>query len=264
MKKWTYRFLIELTNHKFLSLSIKKFAQSKISKPFIKSYAKVYQINQEEMQQELHTFSTLHDLFTRKLKADVRKIGNETNAVISPVDGVIEDCGEITAQKELVVKGKSYSMLEMVGNEENLEKYIGGTFIILYLSPRHYHRIHSPVTGEIVNEFSLGTKSYPVNRLGLKYGKSPLSKNYRVISEIVHDKGSLFLVKVGAMYINSIEKTTQSNFLKKGEEVAYFSFGSTVVLLFEKDTFILKNDLQTPTDVKMGEVLGYLKDKKCL
>lgn len=260
MKKWIYRFAIELTNHKFLSIVIKKFAQAKISKPFIKSYAKVYQINQDEMLQELHTFTTLHDLFTRKLKAEARKINEEEDTVISPVDGVIEEYGKISKHHDLRVKGKSYSLLEMVGDEKGIEKYIGGTFIILYLSPRHYHRIHSPVTGHVVNQFALGTKSYPVNRLGLKYGKSPLAKNYRVISELKHHKGSLYFVKVGAMFINSIESTTSTNHWNKGEEVAYFSFGSTVVLLFEKNSFVLKEGLKTPADVKMGEVLGFLVD----
>ncbi|MGE8206166.1 phosphatidylserine decarboxylase [Heyndrickxia sp. NPDC080065] len=261
MKKWIYRFLIELTNHKLLSNVIKKFAQSKISKPFIGSYAKVYQINQNEMLQELHTYTTLHDLFTRKLKAGAREIAQDENAVISPVDGVIEECGEISIHKSIEVKGKSYSIKEMLGGEERIDKYLGGTFIILYLSPRHYHRIHSPVTGEVIERYSLGKRSYPVNRLGLKYGRSPLAKNYRVISEVKHGKGSLLVVKVGAMFINSIECTSPSNNWEKGEEVAYFSFGSTVVLLFEKDTFSLKKDIHIPAEVKMGDVLGFLTDK---
>ncbi len=44
--------------------------------------------------------------------------------------------------------------------------------MILYLSPSHYHRIHSPVTGKVVEQWTLGTKSYPVNKYGLKYGKN--------------------------------------------------------------------------------------------
>ncbi|MBL5768152.1 phosphatidylserine decarboxylase [Heyndrickxia sporothermodurans] len=260
MKKWIYRFLIELTNHQFLSKLLKSFTQSKISKPFIKSYAKLYELNQDEMMNELHTYSTLHDLFTRKLKLHAREITQDQNAVTSPVDGVIEDYGTITPSKEIIVKGKSYSIQEMIGDKTKIDKYIGGDFIILYLSPKHYHRIHSPVTGKLIKQYALGTKSYPVNRLGLKYGRSPLAKNYRVVSEVDHNKGSLLIVKVGAMFINSVECTALSDTWVKGEEIAYFSFGSTVVLLFEKNTFSLNKDIQTPKDVKMGELLGYLID----
>lgn len=62
------------------------------------------------------------------------------------------------------------------------------------------------------------------------------------------------------MFINSVECTALSDTWVKGEEIAYFSFGSTVVLLFEKNTFSLNKDIQTPKDVKMGELLGYLID----
>lgn len=257
MKKWIYRFLIELTNHQFSSKCIKKFAQSKISRPFISSYAKVYKINQHEMLQDLHTYSTLHELFTRKLKPNARKISVDHKAIISPVDGVIEDAGEITADKHIKVKGKIYSLQEMIGEEKKIDKYIGGQFIILYLSPKHYHRIHSPVTGKVARQYTLGEKSYPVNQFGLKYGKSPLAKNYRVITELIHENGSVLIVKVGAMFINSIVCTHLTEQWKKGDEIAYFSFGSTVVLLFEKGTFYLDEKIQIPTDIKVGEAIGY-------
>ena len=45
--------------------------------------------------------------------------------------------------------------------------------------------------------------------------------------------------------------------MEKGDEIAYFSFGSTVVLLFEKGTFYLDKNIQIPTDIKVGEAIGY-------
>jgi phosphatidylserine decarboxylase len=41
--------------------------------------------------------------------------------------------------------------------------------------------------------------------------------------------------------------------------MAYFSFGSTVVLLFEKDAFELDPAIKVPMDIKVGERIGYLK-----
>ena len=111
--------------------------------------------------------------------------------------------------------------------------------MILYLSPSHYHRIHSPVTGKIVNNGHLGVKSYPVNKMGLKYGDRTLAKNYRMITEVKYRIWHIAIVKVGAMFVNSIEMIHKGTKLEKGGEMAYFSFGSTVVLLFEKDTFEL-------------------------
>ncbi|MEH7236104.1 phosphatidylserine decarboxylase [Bacillus sp. JJ1562] len=262
MQKWLYRFFIELTNHRLSSAILKKFSQSRVSAILIPSYAKIYNINQAEMEKNLSDFGTLQDLFVRQLKQNSRDIDQKEDTVISPVDAVIEDTGIISAKKEITVKNKHYSIQEMLGDEESLTKYIGGTFVILYLSPSHYHRIHSPISGVITNQWELGRKSYPVNRLGLKYGKDPLSKNFRKISEIRANDSYVAVVKVGAMFVNSIETTHRSDSVKKGEEIAYFSFGSTVILLFEKESFAISPKIKSSKNVKVGEVLGTLKQEK--
>ena len=137
-----------------------------------------------------------------------------------------------------------------------------GTYMILYLSPSHYHRIHSPVKGTIVKQWSLGSKSYPVNKMGLKYGVRTLAKNYRMITEVNTDYGHTAIVKVGAMFVNSIETTHTGSKLEKGEEMAYFSFGSTVVLVFEKGIFQLDSSIHTPKDIRIGEKIGSLSEDK--
>ncbi len=259
MVKWFYQLLIELTNHRISSYILRKFSQSKISRIVIPTYLNVYNIKQEEVRDDIRNFQTLHELFVRRLKEEVRPINQENNSVVSPVDAVIEEIGEVLPSKEIIVKGKNYSIREMLGDEEVLKKYIGGTFLILYLSPSHYHRIHSPVSGTITKQWTLGKKSYPVNKLGLKYGKDTLSKNYRRITEIETDGKHTAMVKVGAMFVNSIELTHQHEVLQKGEEMAYFTFGSTVILLFEKGSFTASETIQTPHDIHVGQVLGYLK-----
>lgn len=238
---------------------LRTFSQSKWSKAIIPTYDRIYKLNWEEVERSREDFSTLHDLFTRTLKEEARTINQDSHTVVSPVDAVYEDFGSIQHDRNIVVKGKVYSIQEMLGDEEVLEKYIGGQYMILYLSPSHYHRIHSPIQGDVVKRWTLGKRSYPVNKLGLKYGKDTLSKNYRVITEMKHDYGYLSVVKVGAMFVNSIEITNEKTSLTKGEEMAYFSFGSTVVLLFEKDTFELNKELQPFAQVKVGEVLGFVK-----
>lgn len=247
---------LELSNRPWLSSLLKKVSTSRVSKYLIPIYANVYQLSIEEMEKELKDFQTLHELFTRTLKQGMRTVEKGNSIVTSPVDCVVEDIGTINHQKQFFVKGQDYSIEDMLGNGNLAEKYINGTYLILYLSPSHYHRIHSPIKGSITNRFTLGKKSYPVNTLGLKYGKSPLSKNYRVITEMTYDKKHIAVVKVGAMFVNSIEITNPKKTLEKGEEIGYFSFGSTVILLFEKGTFQVDSSLRKKQDVKMGERLG--------
>ncbi|RFU66179.1 phosphatidylserine decarboxylase [Bacillus sp. V59.32b] len=259
-----YRILIELTNGKISSGALRRFSRSKWSRPFIPGYAKVYNINKEEIDGDIGSFPTLHDLFTRRLKSGTRGISDLESVVVSPVDGVLEDYGEITRDKQIIVKGKVYSVGEMLGDGAAVSKYIDGKYMVLYLSPSHYHRIHAPIEGEVTNRWVIGKKSFPVNRMGMKYGRSPLSKNYRNITEVKHGSGHVAVVKVGAMFVNSIVITDETSSLSRGQEFAYFSFGSTVVLLFEKDTFTIADDLTVPTDVRVGEGIGIVmkKDEK--
>ncbi|WP_043933952.1 phosphatidylserine decarboxylase [Bacillus sp. EB01] len=254
-----YRLLIELTNGKWSSDVLKKFARSRFSRRAVARFAKAYRLNTEEMEVQLKDFPTLHDLFVRKLKPGSRIVDLAKDTVTSPVDAVIEDIGVIKESSEMEVKGKIYSVEEMLGDRQAVEKYLNGVYMIFYLSPSHYHRIHSPVNGKVQKQWVLGTKSYPVNKWGLKYGIDTLSKNYRMITEVETEEGMVAIVKVGAMFVNSIETTHSGSELQKGEEIAYFSFGSTIVLLFEKDRFIPDESLQVPHDIRMGERVGVLK-----
>ncbi|MRX71344.1 phosphatidylserine decarboxylase [Bacillus lacus] len=258
MRKKIYQSFIELTNSLPLSKGLMTFSKSKLSKRMIPSYAKLFMIEQEEMGKNIAEYTSLHDLFIRELKIGSRQISALTESVSSPVDAVAEQFGTISEHSSIVVKNQQYSIEEMLENKELAKKYIGGQFIVLYLSPRHYHRIHSPIDGEITEQYNLGSASYPVNRWGLTYGKAPLSRNFRKVTEMVCglNGGHAAVIKVGAMFINSIETTHVSKTLKKGEEMGYFSFGSTVVLLFEKDRFRLSPGLQVQSEVKMGEEIA--------
>jgi phosphatidylserine decarboxylase len=257
VKKAIYQSFVELSGNRFNSYLLRSFTKSKVSKLINKSFVKVYNINEAEMEKPLHDYGSLQELFVRNLKKDARFIDEQPNSIVSPVDGILADIGEITENCTFFVKGQDYSLLEMLGNKNRAEKYKEGTYIILYLSPSHYHRIHTPVSGTVVGKWALGNKSYPVNELGLKLGKRPLSKNYRLINEIRLENGKHYsLVKVGAMNVNSIHPTYSGDSLKKGEEIGYFSFGSTVVLLFEKDTIKVDDTITVPMDVKVGMKIG--------
>lgn len=257
-----YRFFIELTNRNWTSQLLARFSKSKKSQFLIASFAKVYKINQDEMERPLHEYQSLNEFFVRQLKRDARKVDTNKDAVVSPVDAVIEDIGTITMNHEMVVKGKSYSIPEMLGSVSKAQKYKNGTYIIFYLSPSNYHRIHSPVSGVVTQQWTLGSSSYPVNKYGLKYGKSPLSKNYRTITEVSLDNRFIAIVKIGAMFVNSIEMHDIGEKIEKGIEMAYFTFGSTVVLLFEEGLFETAPAIHTPCPIHVGECIGYIKNSK--
>ncbi len=257
MLKYLYRFLIDLTNNLYISNIVRAYTTSKISNKLIPSFIKVFKINESELEKNSNDYKSLHEFFVRTLKKDARPIDADPATVISPVDGYVEDMGTITEDRNIYVKGQLFSIRKMLGNDQAFEKYINGVFMIIYLSPKDYHRIHSPVSGKVISQWDHGGKSYPVNKWGLKYGRSPLAENYRKISEIECNGAHVVLAKVGALFINSVTLTHKNDFLDKGEEIGFFSFGSTVILLFEKGNFSANNSINKHS-VKMGQKIGVL------
>ncbi len=257
MKKKIYQSFVELSGNRVNSYLLSSFTKSRMSKLLNKSFVKVFNIDEAEMEKPLDEYGSLQELFIRNLKSEARLIDQDPNSIVSPVDGILADAGEISDQCTFHVKNQDYSLTEMLGSKKRAEKYKNGTYIILYLSPSHYHRIHTPVSGTVVGKWALGNKSYPVNEMGLKLGKRPLSKNFRFITEVcLRNAKHYALVKVGAMNVNSIHPTFTGNEVQKGEEMGYFSFGSTVVLIFENNTIALEDYIETPMDVKVGMKIG--------
>ncbi|TWT26214.1 phosphatidylserine decarboxylase [Planomicrobium sp. CPCC 101110] len=254
MKKKLYQRTIELTNGPITSNMIRQFAQSGSSRWMIPGYIKTYKISVDDVENSLSSFPSLHEFFIRKLKEQSRPIADAP--IVSPVDGKIEIAGDLHDGIRFLVKNQHYSLSDLLGDQALSKAYENGKYVVLYLSPADYHRIHSPAEGEVKKQYVLGKKSYPVNQAGLRYGKSPISGNYRLITELETEFGRMLVVKVGAMFINSIELTNRKKHWEKGEEVAYFSFGSTVVLFFEENTIAFNEKVRAGHAIKVGEALA--------
>lgn len=257
MKEKIYQRMIELTNGRSSSILLKKLTTSALSKKFIRNYSKVYEINIEEVSNNMENFKSLHEFFTRSLKEGVRPIAQGETVFASPVDAKIEAFGDIKDGMTFLVKNKPYSLVDLLGSDERADVYRNGKYIVFYLSPADYHRIHSPIDANVLRQYVLGQKSYPVNQLGLTYGKKPISHNYRMISELEYaQKRRIAFIKVGAMFVNSIQLTNMTNVWSKGEEVGYFTFGSTVVILFEEDAVEFCGNVAAGRAIRMGEAFA--------
>ncbi|GAB6991522.1 archaetidylserine decarboxylase [Paenibacillus pini] len=259
MAKEILRLMTELSSHKWISAMMGRFSHSRISKRVIPTFIKSYQIPAHEAEKEIHEYRSLNEFFARRLKPGMRPIGQGDQVLTSPVDGKITAMGRINAGTLLNVKGQDYSLEELLNYSPHLELYKHGYFFVLYLSPTDYHRIHSPVTGVKVESEHIKGRAYPVNEFGMTHMKTVLSRNERLITYIAHNQGEVAVVKVGAMNVSSIhynDKTVTQ--WRNGDDLAYFEFGSTVVLITEDDTFTLDSNIHMGDAVKMGQLLGQL------
>ncbi|PSL45067.1 phosphatidylserine decarboxylase [Salsuginibacillus halophilus] len=231
MKKFLYRSFIELAGNRALSRVLSHASGVKSSRRLIQSFAHTFQVNKEEAALTLHDYDSLHSFFTRSLVEGSRTINHDPSQLISPVDAVLGAQGNLDAHTAFQLKGQTYTLEKMLGRQNAKHDYAEGSYFVFYLSPAHYHRIHAPYDGAVRAQKRFGSKSAPVNPAGLKMADEPLSRNYRVVTEFETDAGPMALVKVGALNVNSILLTAPENEWKRGQEVGYFAFGSTVVLL---------------------------------
>ncbi|MBD2860823.1 archaetidylserine decarboxylase [Paenibacillus oceani] len=257
-----FRLLTELSSRKWVSRMTGAFAKSKASRYFIPQFAKSYGIPIEDAEKTIGEYRSLNEFFTRRLKPGLRPLAERADALLSPVDALITGMGSIQSGTMLNVKGQDYTVDELLNRSPRTLNYRNGFFFVLYLSPTDYHRIHSPVTGTIVEKEHVKGKVYPVNDFGLREMKRVLSRNERLITYIDHECGEIAVVKVGALNVSSIRYAEPlPDKLERGGDLAYFEFGSTVVLLTENDIFVPRSDLAVGSKVKMGESLGTLIGK---
>jgi phosphatidylserine decarboxylase len=259
MAKTILRLMTELSSRKSISRIMGRFSHSSVSRYVIPMFIRNYQIPVSEAEKELSEYHSLNAFFTRRLKPGMRPIDTSEHSLTSPVDARITAMGDISSGTILNVKGQDYSVQELLHHSPHLELYKNGYVFVLYLSPTDYHRIHSPVTGVKMESEHIRGRVYPVNDFGMTHMPSVLCRNERLITYIAHSFGEVAVIKVGAMNVSSIQYTDQSvKEWNKGDDLAYFEFGSTVVLLMENGTFTPRDDLKPGDAVRMGQCLGEL------
>ncbi|KAK7847739.1 phosphatidylserine decarboxylase proenzyme 1 [Quercus suber] len=171
-------------------------------------------------------------------------------------------------------------------------------YCVIYLKPGDYHRIHSPADWSILVRRHFSGRLFPVNERAARTIKNLYVENERVVLEGLWQEGFMAMAAVGATNIGSIElsiepelKTNQPRkkllpseppeerlyepegvgmMLKKGDEVAAFNMGSTVVLVFQapisksvelgNSSSKFKFSIKRGDRIRVGEALGRWHD----
>ena len=245
----------------------------------INSFIYLYQPDLgEAIHSNVDNYISYNDFFTRKLKQ--RDIDKSEKTFISPVDGEIVDHGYIKDKNLIQAKRYEYSLEELLG-EESVDKFNEGYFVTIYLAPTDYHRIHCPYEAVIRRSIHLGSSLFSVNKKAQETIPKLYIKNERSVLHLSSNIFDYALVSVGASVVGSIvpfwgcQKTSSRNNLirewnrgpdesessmKKGDELAHFKMGSTVILLFEDTKKLDLDSLNQKKRVKFGAELISLKN----
>lgn len=237
----------------------------------IQKFIKHYGVNMDEAaQSDPKAYIDFHHFFIRKLREDARTIDHDLRAIVSPVDGTISQIGQITQGKIIQAKGMDYSVSSLLGDEHTY--FNEGGFATLYLSPKDYHRVHMPFTGKCTAMTYIPGRLFSVNPLTTQTVPSLFARNERVACYFDTPKGRMAVVFVGAMIVGSIHtswaRQIKSKQIKretyqapkqinKGDEIGFFTLGSTIILLFEKEMMHWDKHFGADSEIKLGTALGY-------
>lgn len=230
----------------------------------------------EAAEPDLTRYLTFNDFFTRALKPGVRPLAQAD--FVCPVDGRISQLGAIDGEQLLQAKGHVYSTTALLGGDvTEAARYRDGSFATIYLSPRDYHRIHMPCAGRLRSMVYVPGDLFSVNPTTARGVPGLFARNERVVCLFDGAHGPFALVLVGATIVGSMatvwhgvvnpprarhirrwDYTAQQPpiELQAGDEMGRFLLGSTVVLLFPKDTLRFVPDWAPSRPVRLGEAMG--------
>ncbi len=243
----------------------------------IRLFARAFGVDLDEVRDPLESFGSLQEFFTRALREGARPIDPASEALVSPCDGAFGESGIVRGGQVLQLKGRPYGLRELLGSEADAASFEGGAYATLYLSPRDYHRFHSPCALRVERLRYLPGTLWPVNRIGLEGVDALFAQNERICAFMRTPRGDavLCLVAVGATMVGKVRvefdsletnlpgaRATERSYpdgipLDKGAEWGRFEFGSTLVLLAKPGAVEL--EIRAPgTPVRLGERIGRL------
>ena len=258
-----------------LSRGFGRVADTFIPRPMRRSvlgtFARAVGIDASEAELAIEQYTSLNDFFVRRLKPGARSWPTGETVAGSPVDGVVGQLGIIENGTLLQAKGRSYTAAALLADRESARRYEGGSYITLYLSPRHYHRIHAPIAGSVTQAVHLPGYLLPVNAPSVSHIADLFAVNERLICYEDSMLGRIAIVAVGAYNVGRITaafdadmRTNRKNSerairsyeppvpVAAGDEIMAFHLGSTVVALFEPGVQ-LNESLVPGADVLLGQ-----------
>src|SRR5262245_26800142 len=234
----------------------------------------------DAVEREPTAYASFNEFFTRALRPGTRPVDPDPRAIVSPVDGTVSEAGTLSADRLLQAKGHEYSLRALLaGNAAWERSFAGGTFATIYLAPYNYHRIHMPLGGELRDSFYVPGRLFSVNRTTARLVPGLFSRNERVFCGF--DSGGVpwALILVGALNVGSmatvwhgdeappqhrevtampVNEVLAPATLDKGDEMARFNMGSTVILLLPPGAGQWQESLAAGRVLRMGERIGTL------
>jgi phosphatidylserine decarboxylase len=250
--------------------------KSPLATPVIRWFIKTFKVDMSDAEiQIIEEYACFNDFFIRSLTPNARPVAAAENAVASPVDGTVSQCGDIMKGHLFQAKGHFYSVEELLGGDSLMaHMFEGGKFATIYLAPYNYHRIHMPIDGLLKKMIHVPGRLFSVAPWTVRQIQRLFARNERVVCLFSTETGPMAMILVGAINVAAIEtvwhglvtppkgkKVSEFDYdhaerkFSKGQEMGRFNMGSTVILLTTDK--VKWNNLHPQQTLRMGEMIGY-------
>ena len=217
----------------------------------------------------IRRFRSMHECFTRQLKAGARSIDPDPSILVSPCDAIVGACGTVVGNELLQIKGFPYTLDDLLGR--SADAYQNGRYVTLRLTSSMYHRFHAPHDCRVELVTYISGDTWNVNPIALKRVERLFCKNERVVVDTRLALGQpVTMVAVAAILVASVRLhfldvvlnlrhrgpnvISCDATLVKGQEMGWFEHGSTIIVL-APDGFTQCEDVYEGRTIRVGEPL---------
>lgn len=216
----------------------------------------------EEIHGPEEDLTSYRKIFERRIRFwETRPMDPTPGRVVSPADARVLFY-QLHPGSTLYIKEKLFSFTDLIGRSPWLDILAGGTCAVFRLTPDKYHYNHTPVSGRVLDIYTLSGQYHSCNPGAVIQIPRPLSKNQRTVTILDTDVpggtgvGRVAMVEIVALMIGRITQCASTikydeprpvkpgMFLKAGLPKSLFRPGSsTTVLVFERDRLRICPDL---------------------
>lgn len=228
-----------------------------VSNWLVLAFIRVFSIDMSEAEFGEERYSTIEDIFTRRLKLGARPI---QAPLCSPADGYLAASAPADRGLAIQAKGFSYNLLELIFDRDSKRPsdFEPAWYHTVYLAPQNYHRVHAPFSGSVERVRYVPGELWPVNRFFVSRVINLFNRNERLVFDFrLENGGRAYVVMVGATNVgrmvtplvpelitNSAQRQltpllTTHDFpeptrIQIGDELGTFMLGSTVIVVYDK------------------------------
>lgn len=235
-------------------------------------FARILGADLSEVRPPLEAYPTLGAFFVRRLVDGARPFESDPDVLPAPCDGRLLTAETISDGQLLQAKGLAYRADELVGSlhlgGDGLDplELEGARAFTIYLGPHDYHRIHCPLDARLERVRWLGGARFSVAPDVLARRGRVFVQNERAVLRLASARGPFLLVLVGALNVGRIrvvgvergaaEPSRRDPHFARGEELARFEMGSTVIVIWPGPAPEPLPGLEPGATVRMGRPLA--------